>query len=70
MLMRTIRLLDTLGLLPTLLGDDLVALPGVEFDARLDDVEGEEGGGKDEGDGEGGGDGEELAQSNWRGKGK
>lgn len=59
----SIRLLDARGLLTAFLGDDLVALPGVELDAGLDDVEGEEGGGEDEGDGEGAGDGEDLAEA-------
>lgn len=44
-------------------GDGLVALPGVEVDARLDDVEGQDGAGEDEGDGEGAGYGEQLAQT-------
>ncbi len=38
-----IWLLNSLGGL-AILGDDFVALPGIEFDAVLDHVEGEEGG--------------------------
>lgn len=58
----TIGLLDAFSLL-AVLSDAFVALPCVQFDARLHDVEGEEGRGDDEGNGEGRSHWESLAES-------